>query len=382
MRTIRLPILLLAGLLVACGKQGPPHPPVPIIPKGTSDLVVAQRGPKVVLSWSYPSLTTAGTNLAKFDRVIVYRTTEVLPASIAGANPEVESPDLAAKDVPTSIRLFKRLPEMPPRQFEKLKIRLDAIEAEDLPKYSSGASLLYEDAPQFEAEGGLPVRLTYAVVTEAHGNRSEPSNLATIVPLPPPPPPGNLEASAEPDGIMLKWKAPEQPEAASATPPVGYDVYRFPAEGPIVELGSPVNSGPIDTTTWKDAPPYGAYRYSVTTVASAGPPLIQSDPSPTVYAEFRDVVAPPTPANVAVLAEERAVQVVWDRVDAPDFGGYNVYRTANGKRELLTPTPIDQAFYRDESVVPGTTYVYSVTSVDKVGNESVPGESAAALVAR
>src|SRR5436309_15695965 len=66
-------------LLVACGKRGDPHPPVPIIPKATTDLVVAQRGSKVLLSWSYPALTTAGKNLSGIRRIIVYRITEPLP---------------------------------------------------------------------------------------------------------------------------------------------------------------------------------------------------------------------------------------------------------------------------------------------------------------
>src|SRR5258708_12990320 len=58
----RLGALLLI-VLSACGKRGDPHPPLPVIPKATSDLVVAQRGGKVLPSWSYPSLTTPGTTL-------------------------------------------------------------------------------------------------------------------------------------------------------------------------------------------------------------------------------------------------------------------------------------------------------------------------------
>src|SRR5579863_8836098 len=60
-------------LLSACGKRGDPHPPVPVIPKATTDLVVAQRGAKVILSWSYPALSTAGRKLGPIRRIVVDR---------------------------------------------------------------------------------------------------------------------------------------------------------------------------------------------------------------------------------------------------------------------------------------------------------------------
>src|SRR4029079_15292676 len=69
------------AVLAACGKRRDPHPPVPIIPQATSDLVVSQRGPNVVLAWSYPSLTTAGKKLESVRRVVVYRYAEELPAT-------------------------------------------------------------------------------------------------------------------------------------------------------------------------------------------------------------------------------------------------------------------------------------------------------------
>src|SRR5262249_54011844 len=66
-------LTLFAFALVACGKRGDPHPPVPIIPKATTDLVVTQRGSKVLLAWAYPSLTTAGKHLTAIRRITVYR---------------------------------------------------------------------------------------------------------------------------------------------------------------------------------------------------------------------------------------------------------------------------------------------------------------------
>ena len=55
---------------MACGKRGDPHPPVPVIPQTTNDLNVSQRGSRVILSWSYPSLTTAGKSLGAIRKVV------------------------------------------------------------------------------------------------------------------------------------------------------------------------------------------------------------------------------------------------------------------------------------------------------------------------
>src|ERR687892_21149 len=66
-------------LFVFCGKRGDPRPPVPVIPQATSDLVVAQRAGQVILSWSYPALTTAGRSLTDVRRISIYRYVESLP---------------------------------------------------------------------------------------------------------------------------------------------------------------------------------------------------------------------------------------------------------------------------------------------------------------
>src|SRR5260221_3214047 len=76
----RLGALLLI-VLSACGKRGDPHPPVPVIPQATNDLVVAQRGDKVLLSWSYPSMTTAGKRLGAIPRLVLYRYVVEVPVA-------------------------------------------------------------------------------------------------------------------------------------------------------------------------------------------------------------------------------------------------------------------------------------------------------------
>src|SRR5476649_2685494 len=71
--TLKRRLIVFLVLVLACGKRGDPRPPIPVIPKATGDLVVTQRASKLILSWSYPALTTAGRTLTNIRRVSVYR---------------------------------------------------------------------------------------------------------------------------------------------------------------------------------------------------------------------------------------------------------------------------------------------------------------------
>ncbi|HEX9501924.1 MAG TPA: hypothetical protein VGA10_09750 [Thermoanaerobaculia bacterium] len=369
-------------LAVACGKRGDPHPPVPVIPKAISDLVVAQRGAKVILSWSFPSLTTAGQKLGGIRRIVLYRYTEELPAG----QPPRDSKSLLPGDidptVPTAVSLFAKVPPIGPQQFTRLRQRLDSIESADLPSATVGAKLLYEDTPPFHSSDGRPVRIDYAAVTEGSTARSAMSNIATIVPIDVPMPPDSVTAVARPEGIVLTWKAPEKVITGTEKPRiVGYNVYRTAPNQTVDDLSTPVNPTPVGKTTYTDVPAYGPYQYVVTAIAATGTPRIESDPSASVTAQFQDLLAPPPPTGLTALVETNAVRLVWDAVDASDLAGYRIWRTEGSGLQELKPVgrvpmvvdhPLTQTNYTDATVHPGISYFYEVSSVDKSGNESKP----------
>lgn len=376
---VKKPLLALLVLaLVACGKRGDPRPPVPVIPKATSDLVVTQRGTKVILTWSYPALTVAGTNLHDIRRVSVYRYVENIPAPTAGREANATLPQNAQNPEP-QISPFGKVPLVTPVQFAKLSHVIDSIEGANLPAATVGAKLEYDDTPPFHSESGQSVRITYAVVTVSASARSDLSNLVSIVPLDVPLPPTGVAASAKPQGVVLTWTAPEKAATGDVKPVlIGYDVYRTPAAQANEDLSTPVNAAPIAGTTYTDTPTYGDFRYRVAAVASAGPPRIESDPSEAVTVTFKDLVPPPAPASVNALIETHAVRLVWDPVQAPDFAGYVVYRTEGiGHEEpiravgtipltsILTTTT-----YLDPGPDLGIAYKYGVSALDKNGNES------------
>jgi len=365
---VRKIAVLLLFALVACGKRGDPHPPIPVIPKATTDLLVAQRGPKVLLLWGYPSLTTAGKSMTGIKRVAVWRTVEEPPAAPSATNPE------------SPIQLFAKVPPLIPIKFLKLRTRIDSIEGAKLPAATSGARLTYEDTPPLHSADGRPIRVTYAVVTEGASANSDLSNLVSVVPLDVPGAPSTLTATARREGVVLTWTAPDATISGAKNPVIaGYNVYRFPHGQPADEFATPANTAPLFATTFTDNPPYGEHDYFVTALAAPGPPRIESEPSPIAGAVFKDLVAPPPPTGLTALVETGAVRLVWDQVDAPDLAGYKVYRTEGTGIEQLRPigtiplTPVQlltATNYRDTGVSAGISYYYEVVSVDKSGNES------------
>jgi hypothetical protein len=368
--------VLLAVAVVACGKRGDPHPPVPVIPKATTDLLVAQRGPKVLLSWSYPSLTTAGKSMTGIKRIIVWRSVEELPASATAADPQNLATGSPAEQ---AIQRFAKIPPLAAAPFLKLRTKVESIEGANLPAATAGARLTYEDTPPIHAADGRAVRLTYAVVTEGASASGDLSNLVAVVPQDVAVAPAVPTAVAKKEGVVLTWTAPQASISGSKNPPIaGYNVYRFAHGQPVDDLAAPVNASPISATSYTDQPPYATHDYFVTAAAAPGTPRVESEPSVVASATFKDLVAPPPPATLTALVETGAVRLVWDPVDAPDLAGYKIYRTEGTGIEVLrvagtiplTPQVITVTNYRDTTVNHGISYYYEIVSVDKSGNES------------
>ncbi len=374
---------LLALLFVAtlfCGKRGDPRPPVPVIPQATSDLVVAQRAGQVILSWSYPSLTTAGRSLTEIERIVVYRYVEELPVPAGGRDPDSMQPGNADPSVPQAVALFAKIPTIPQAQFAKLSSEVESIDKANLAAATAGAKLYYADNPPFRAQDGRPVRVTYALVTIGKTAKSEISNMVSLVPLPVAAPPKDGVATPVAEGVKITWTAPST--SVTQDPPIiaGYNIYRAAPGEPVPDFAQPVNAGLITETSFTDVPPYGEHEYRITAVGNAGPPLLQSEMSLPVKATFRDLVPPPAPASLTPLIETKAVRLIWPAVEAADLAGYKLYRAegaghgAEIKDVGTIPIEGGQIFtatdFVDVRVALGIAYRYAVTAIDKSGNES------------
>ena len=123
------------------------------------------------------------------------------------------------------------------------------------------------------------------------------------------------------------------------------------------------------------------YVYTVRSVIQIGGKELESSDSQPVTFTPRDIFPPAAPHGlVAALLPGAApgtvvVDLSWSSNLETDLAGYRVYRSEQeGTRgQPLTPDLLPTPAVRDTSVEPGHRYWYTVTAVDRAGNESAPG---------
>lgn len=420
MRRGRAAALAAALALAACGKEGPPTPPLRAVPAPTKDLAAHQRGTHILLSLTYPQTTPGGSALNGVSKVEIYeavippppplkapaKTPEKTPPgakggtappaapaaasagapgnaapapgsaastapapSAVGATPGTAAPTGTAPTTPAAAAATPGLPEaLDPRQFERLaKLRL-TLTSKDLGAATLGNQLIL-DLPLPEplpatAEAGPTSG--YAVRTYGpKGDRSAFSNQVMLKPRTPPQPPEAVTVAPQADGILVEWKPVRDAGA--------YAVYRRAAterfsSKPLALVKLPETRHLDQTARFGQS-----YIYSVTTV-DLKPPLVESAIKAEQEVRYVDRYPPPVPEEVVVVAEAGKARLVWRQSEAPDLAGYIVYRkgAATGEFVRLTAKPVAATSYVDTAVASGQAYDYRVTAIDLTGNESAP----------
>jgi hypothetical protein len=326
--------------LVFCGAPGDPTPPRPPVPVAVSDLAARQSGESVVLTFTLPVRTTEGEILAE----------------------------------PPDVEIF--------RGFAGTKIEhVYTIPGALVETYLGEGRMRFVDPlkPADLARGTV----FYRVRTRASPRRaSADSNEAAVRVLPVPERIRAVRARVTESAVELEWDAP-------AESPAGYRVYRgelepgaaLPAELSPAALKSPLALlGPAAAPAFRDTSfEFGrAYVYVVRSVAQAGPDSAESADSEPVVVTPRDTFAPAPPENlvaVYVPPSEGApaeIELSWSIGAESDLAGYRVYRVAGAGTppELLNRELLRLPTFRDTSIAGGERYRYTVTAVDRAGNES------------
>lgn len=362
----RIVVLALLAAALGCGKQAPPLPPLRNVPAPVKDLTVVQQGPQLLLSFTYPTVTPAGTALGGISAVEIWSVGR--PAPDAKANP---------LDV---------------KEFGPVAKPVQKIAGADLTSATSGSRIdislplpptttttpapppVPGTTPAAPA-GPTPLAAYFAVRTFGkEGDRSDFSNIVSLVPKTPPAAPQQVTATARGDGILVEWT----PVAGTVA---GYNVYR---RGSTERANAkPVHTaGPTEKSWLDNTARFGqGYIYSVTALSQIQPP-IESAIAAEREVRYVDRFPPPAPTELVALAEAGRVRLVWRPSEAEDVAGYLVYRRSEegGKLERVTPQPVVAAEYVDTAVAAGKTYVYRVTAIDQTGNESGPGNEVRAEV--
>lgn len=168
----------------------------------------------------------------------------------------------------------------------------------------------------------------------------------------------------------------------------GYAVYEVapphltpaPLEpGAVPPLPRKLTPQPIATTTWRDsAIEVGTERcYAVRTVETRGTSVIESEASPVLCISPTDTFPPKAPANLAAVASEGAISLIWEANTEPDLAGYIVLRGEAPGATLapLMTEPIKDTTYRDTTTKAGVRYVYTVVAVDTATPQNVSTQS-------
>jgi hypothetical protein len=404
---------LAACVTIACGKEGPPLPPIVRIPAAPADLRAERRGDTVEINLVVPSANTDGTRPADVERVEVYAITglaSITDEQLAKLATRIGSVDVKApRDPDATVD-----PDEP----------LDDVEAPEGPGIDQGAPASFVErltaetvtsteisggsrrpppvTPLAGAPAGPPTRVYAGVAFSTRGRRGPFSGRSPVPLTVPPPVVSALKIEYDETTIELTWNGPpaRRPvqDAASgellparlvgfAFPTTAYHVYEAKAAADNDQTVSEtrLTESAVDEPRFRDKRIEWAVErcYRVRTVQTYDRLAIESDASSDACVTPVDTFPPKSPTNLQVVPSEGAIGLIWQRGDESDLAGFVVLRGSSGSEAMtaITPTPIAEAAFTDK-VAPGVRYFYTVQAVDKAGNRSAPSARSEELEAR
>jgi hypothetical protein len=361
-----LPISIFGFLLVAgCGAPGEPVPPSPPIPAAVADLSAHQVGDAVLLTFTLPNKSTLGERLTEIP------TLEVLRGS--------SRPDGTAS--PKSFRV------------------VDTVPGSLLSAYILQGKVQFpEPFPPEETRTQPGETVFYRVRTRVSERKSSSDSKEVSLNLYPVPQRiAALNERVTEKSIQLNWTPPQQTSAGAALPAIEeFHVYRGEIDPASIssaeqDLHMAVWKAPLLQIAATTTPEYQdagfdfgkTYAYVVRSVVSAGgAPLESSDSRPAIVTP-KDTFPPAAPQDLvaAVLTSTAGGTIVdlsWTINLETDLDGYRVYRgeSESERGKLLTSDLLRTPAYRDSTVTTGRRYWYTITAVDRAGNESAPSAGA------
>jgi hypothetical protein len=408
----------------ACGKKGPPLPPLVSLPAAVENLTARRLGSQVVVQFNVPTRNTDGSHPADLLQVEIYAHTGRLAsaeeclrdgtlvgtvqvgrpaangeegAAVPGAEPGLEQGAVAAWSetlTPAALTLPAVIPAPPAQPPESAPpVPLPGSDDSGLPAAGKLPGAAVASAP--------PGRFYVTVGVNRRGRRGALSPVVVVPIVPSPPPPSALRVTYGQDQVSLAWLAGGQtrdapvpaadqasPAEQTATPaPDTFNVYEVPRaagseapdSGTAQRTPMPVNASPLAARSFDDARiEFGKERcYAVRTVLAVGDLSVESDPSPFVCVTPVDTFPPAAPRSLAGVSSENAINLIWEASTEKDLAGYLVLRAEAPGEKLaaVTPAPIHDTTYHDGAVRRGVTYVYAVVAVDTATPPNVSEQS-------
>jgi fibronectin type 3 domain-containing protein len=355
-----------------CGAPGEPTPPAPPVPVAIADLSAHQAGDGVQLIFTLPAKTITGDHLESLPAVEIVR----------GA----PKPD-GSSDAKT----FRVVYTVPGSLVENY--------------VSEGHVKIIDPVAPAETRAHPGGSFVYVVRTRASKKRaSGDSNAVSVRVYPVPEPITNLAARVTEPAVELSWTAPTH--TSGGDPLSGFSGYRI-YRGELDPASAEAAATDFSKTKWKSplallAPSdensyrdtlfdFGkTYAYIVRSVVLVEGSALESGDSVPSIVTPRDTFPPAAPQNLVAAVLSGAtpgsvlVDLSWSINLETDLAGYRVYRSEeqDTRGVVITPELLLAPAYRDTSVEPGHRYWYSVTAVDRAGNESETSTAVAVGVAK
>jgi len=382
-------LLLLPLVVAACGKKGPPLPPLVRLPSAPANITAERRGDTVDVTFTVPDTNTDRTKPANIERVDVYAITapsnipddQLLKRATKVGSVAVKSP----KDPNDVVDEDERDQEVEPAVGAGLDQGAVAHVAEGLARQAYAPADLGKDerrGRQPVGEGPLvgppPVaaRTYVAVGVSSNGKKGPLSKRVTAPLIEPPPAPRDLRLTYTEKEIDLAWSPvaaatasdtlPARPLGTSA-PTLAYNVYDVSTDTPQKLNKDPLTEPAVTDPriVWDDT-----RCYVVRAVSIVGGATVESAPTPPKCDTLTDTFAPAAPKGLRSVAGERTINLIWDPNGEADLAGYVVFRgTSPTELQPITPAPIADTTFSD-TVPPGVQYFYALKAVDKAGNAS------------
>jgi hypothetical protein len=371
------PLVVPVLFIAACASPGEPVTRRPPVPTPIDDLAAGQSGNTVVLTFALPRETVERKPLKHPPAIEIYRSFSEAPA-----------PSTLPQPAPTL---------------------LVTIPSDLVGHYAVEGRATYADplTPEILKDHG-GATATYIVRTSVSSKKSSAdSNLASLRINPVPEPIDDLHAEVVHSAVELTWTAPDKTPVGPAPPIREYRIFRaeLPASTPPAQPATPppaaanavTRSTPtLERIAQSDSPAYTdlkvalgrTYEYAVRSVVDYSGQELESTDSNQLTITVRNTLPPSAPQGLEVVLVPATPQapaqldLSWAINPETDIAGYNVYRSEEqgvlGTRlnSGLLPTPT----FNDMSRVTGHRYFYSVTAVDRSGNESAPSSAVSAEV--
>jgi predicted small lipoprotein YifL len=364
----------------ACGKKGPPLPPLHIVPAPVTDVVGRRVADEVRLRFVLPAKNANGPNPVNLAKVEVLAAT-VAAGAVAPPNPvflhsryvvgtvEVEPPAVDGQQ--PAVDDPRPSPGEPTTFVEKLTDAVMKPQFTEMPPPAPAAAPAQPPAttPPAAAAPALPMRI-YAIRGVARNGRPGQASARIQVPLGDlPVPPDELTITFDEKAVKLSWTPPPAAEGAK---PALFNVYTSAGL-------QPLNTTPLPAPTFeRPGMEYGKEEcFVVRTVQAHGAVQVESSASPPQCVTPTDRFAPAAPRGLVAVASSGAINLIWEANTDADLGGYLVLRgeAPGDTLQPITTTPIQETTYRDTTVTPGVRYVYAIVAVDRATPPNVSAQS-------